>query len=340
MFSNPFTKRLGRRCGPLLLSGLLALSGCAALDAPLDPRGAPPNARWPVSRADLVARALGHAPELARALPFMGFPAAAERGLTGTGTTISVIDLFGGRDDWGSAHGWAVLESVQRAAPGAATVAVDLAKIAPAAPLGALAAAEALELELTAPDRADVVTLSLTWRRPGCDYAAEAGTLWMKLLIDRLVAAGTVVVAAAGNHGAEEARFPACLPQVVAAGSAYDRTFLGPRRWPGNPDKGRPACADDPALKGMKTCFSNPGDLYAPGDLDGYARARVEAFQGTSASAPLVAAALAVMRQAGYGPGEAVIRLKATARKRHGVPVVDLAAALADVPLSAYDRGR
>jgi hypothetical protein len=118
-----FSERFG-----LILSlvSLFALTGCAAMvqgnaDSNLD----------------------NFNPEFSKALPTMGFPSAVERGLLGRGIHIVVIDLFSGSEAHGT-HGWAVLETIEQAAPEADVTRLDLLKVDSENPLDAFIVAQTL----------------------------------------------------------------------------------------------------------------------------------------------------------------------------------------------------
>jgi len=263
------------------------------------------------------------APAFSKALPGMGFTRAVSSGFDGSGVNVLVVDVF----DRPDAHGWAVVESLKRAAPGAGIDTLNLFDIDASHPFDPFAASHALAWALNS-GAYQIVNLSLTWRRPECDFNADPDTALMAHLIGQLTARGVLVVAAAGNEGGgRPAGFPACLPNVVGVGSVYDRTDFE-QMWPANPRISRPACVDRPVLAGMPACFSNRADLYAPGNLSGFLDAPLEKFQGTSASAPLVAAALAVVISAGYQPYQALERIVRSANASHNAPKVDLARAL------------
>jgi hypothetical protein len=117
------------------------------------------------------------------------------------------------------------------------------------------------------------VNLSLGGSPGNCENAA-----WEEI-VDRLAVAGIPVVAASGNQGWENSlTFPACLPGVMSVGAS--------------------------ASDGEVAAFSNTGsdlDVLAPGSpitttvLTSYEPSGFAAQQGTSFSAPHVAAAFALV---------------------------------------------
>ncbi len=107
-----------------------------------------------------------------------------------------------------------------------------------------------------------------------------------------LAEAGTLVVAASGNNGsAAEVSLPACLSNIIAVGATADS------------DLAAGALCTEAVAAGDVVCFSNSNDqvdIVAPGaairtsDPGG---GTLDSF-GTSYSAPLVSACVALMRQA------------------------------------------
>lgn len=120
--------------------------------------------------------------------------------------------------------------------------------------------------------------------------------------VEALDAAGTVVVASAGNDGSCLPMFPACLPKVVGVGAIDDDgkpahfTNYGP--WVR-------ACA--PGVDRISIFFEGfngagpPENDYDPDHFQGWAR-----WSGTSFAAPVVVAALAREIAAGATPRDAV----------------------------------
>jgi hypothetical protein len=149
--------------------------------------------------------------------------------------------------------------------------------------------------------------------------------------------AGLSVVAAAGNAGKTGGLpWPACLSSVASVGMVYSLAS-GPVQWGGSG-----SCTDLSTGPDVVPCASNTGSalsVLAPGvgwttTVEGGGQA--SGFSGTSAAAPVTAAALVLARQARplADPGVAIDLLRATgvpvrdARTGLTAPRVDLAAAL------------
>ncbi|NNC79157.1 MAG: S8 family serine peptidase [Acidimicrobiales bacterium] len=118
--------------------------------------------------------------------------------------------------------------------------------------------------------------------------------------IERAQDSGVVVVAAAGNHGADEERYPAALSGVISVG-AFDSTADGIATWGGYGDW------VDVSAPGLEVVSAKPGGTMAT-------------WSGSSISAPIVAAQVALMMQIdpdkGAKDAEKIIR--DTARKVTG----------------------
>jgi len=167
--------------------------------------------------------------------------------------------------------------------------------------------------------------------------------------VEALNAAGVVLTAAAGNEGVTNAiSAPACLSGALGVGAVYPDLFTSVS-WG---DGGSVFCGDHSVGPDSIVCFSNSASslaLLAPGafwnveTLGGAA----EAFHGTSAAAPAVAGAAALLRQArpGLSPSAVASLLRATGRpvsdERNGVlaPRIDVLAAidLSDEAFGAFD---
>ena len=163
--------------------------------------------------------------------------------------------------------------------------------------------------------------------------------------VEALNAAGVVLTAAAGNEGVTNAiSAPACLSGALGVGAVYPDFFTSVSWGAG----GSEFCEDHSVGPDSIVCFSNSASslaLLAPGafwnveTLGGVA----EEFHGTSAAAPAVAGAAALLRQArpGLSPSAVASLLRATGRPvsddRNGVlaPRVDVLAAI-DLPDEAF----
>jgi subtilisin family serine protease len=131
--------------------------------------------------------------------------------------------------------------------------------------------------------------------------------------IDALTAAGVVVTVASGNAGTKnQISSPACVSSAVSVGAVYplSNSFVN---WG--------LCTDTAITPGTPTCFSNGASslsLLAPGAFWNVPTTggAIESFSGTSAAAPAVAGAVALVRQArpGLSPSNTVSLLRATGR--------------------------
>jgi subtilisin family serine protease len=121
--------------------------------------------------------------------------------------------------------------------------------------------------------------------------------------IDAANAAGIVFVASAGNDGSTIGiAAPACLSAAVSVGAVYPDSHSSVT-WAGDPQ-----CTDAPANPDTIVCFSNSASalsLLAPGAFwlvvtkgSTQQNPKIEYFHGTSASAPAVSGAVALLRQA------------------------------------------
>lgn len=119
--------------------------------------------------------------------------------------------------------------------------------------------------------------------------------------IDSATAAGIVVTASSGNGARSDAiATPACVSSSVSVGAVYP-VIRSSVSW--LDDVGGIQCTDAPAVPDQIACFSDSStglSLLAPGAFWQVATkgGSVQSFHGTSASAPTVAGAVALLKQA------------------------------------------
>jgi len=142
--------------------------------------------------------------------------------------------------------------------------------------------------------------------------------------IDSATAAGLVVVVASGNSAIKKGLSePACVSSAVSVGAVYSFRQSS-QGW--SDDSGGTLCRDTPVAPDLPTCFSNSNSnltLLAPGafwEVVTKGGSNNLRFAGTSASAPAVAGAVALLRQArrDLSPAAVIAILRATGR-----PVTD-----------------
>ncbi len=275
-------------------------------------------------------------PEVAGSLPQIGQPVVERTGYIGTGGTIAVLDTgvdytrpeFGScaepskgctvvvatdiapddrkADDYG--HGTWTAAIAAATAPGARIAALDVFNGGWVYDADVVAALDwvvrnAAKYNITS------VNMSLAHYREyhtgDCRKSVLSGP------IAAVRAAGILPIAAAGNQGTFEGKFtdgvswPACVPGVVSVGAVYN-TSGGPFSFSG----GWVECSDDTIALDQPTCFSQSArslDVWAPGAF--VSAGGWDGGYGTSASAPFVAGAAAVIAAA--SPGATVEQVEA-----------------------------
>jgi hypothetical protein len=140
---------------------------------------------------------------------------------------------------------------------------------------------------------ADVINLSLGGGRATASHCDAAGDPAVDVINTEAAAADVPVVVSSGNDGFQDGiGYPACASKAIAVGATYQRNEGG-LNWS--------TCIDRRTRTDNVTCFSNSGsalDVVAPGAFiwtaamgGGYAW-----FHGTSASAPVVSGAAALLK--------------------------------------------
>lgn len=223
--------------------------------------------------------------------------------IEGHGTAVSAIIA-------GIAASTSEGETPDSIAPGASIIAI---KVFPdnGAPIYSDDVAAAILLALSFDP--DVINLSLGGGKstlPDCDASGDPA---VDVINIEAATAGVAVVVSAGNDRFKDGiGFPACASSAIAVGAVYQR------------DEGRvqwiQSCTDRRTVPDQVTCFSNSGpalDVVAPGAFlwtaargGGFAY-----FHGTSAAAPVVsgAAALLIEQQPSLGGQDLLQTLKGTA---------------------------
>ncbi len=252
----------------------------------------------------------------AQALPLIGQPAALSAGYQGAGSAVAVLDTgvdytlapFGtctavgvpagtckvvaayeaavednARDANG--HGSRVAMTALAVAPQASIVAIDVFE-----PDGAFDSDVIEGMDWAVSQRATYNIVALNLSLGDTQQNASACTLTPYVTaVRRARNAGLVVVIASGNesHTAGIAE-PACVANALAVGATYDAS-VGQRGF-GN-------CTDSTTTADKVTCYSNSGaplDMLAPGSVISVGG---NTLDGTSFAAPMVAGAVAVLKQ-------------------------------------------
>lgn len=252
----------------------------------------------------------------AQALPLIGQPVAVSAGYQGAGTAVAVLDTgvdytlgpFGGctavgvpagpcrvvaayeaaiednaRDDDG--HGSKVAMTTLMVAPQSSIVAIDVFEGDGAWDSDVI---EGMDWAISQRTTYNIVALNLSLGDTLQNAVACKLTPYVAA-VRRARNAGLVVVIAAGNdrHTAGIAE-PACVANAVAVGATYDAN-VGQRGFGG--------CTDSTTAADKVTCYSNSGeplDLLAPGSVISVGG---NTLDGTSFAAPIVAGAIAVLKQ-------------------------------------------
>ena len=265
------------------------------------------------------------APEIAGTLPQIGQPRTVQAGHDGTGGTIAMLDTGvdytrpefgsceapGGRcrvvvaidvaPDDGSAddngHGTWTAAIAASVAPGARIAALD---IIDGDRLYDSDLVAGLDWVVTHQAEYDIKVVNMSVGHYGEHHAADCRGSVLDGAFAAVRAAGILPVAAAGNEampkGAfiEGLSFPACVPGVVGVGAVYN-TSGGPVSYSGD----RVECTDASFAPDEPTCFSQSArslDVWAPGAF--VSAGPFDGGYGTSASAPFVSGAAAVLAEA------------------------------------------
>jgi len=237
-------------------------------------------------------------PELAQVLDVIQLEEAHKLGYRGEGITVMVIDHFS------SGHAKRVIELLRVVAPEVSLIQVDLNQgFAPAfkAAQRNLGNYQLINMSVVLQDVAGGAVLSQT---PCADLRFN-----QQDVLAHIAQQNVIIIGAAGNDGHSNALAqPSCHPQVFSVGATYDEFLLSPD----------PLCEDTLFVLDHLTCFSNEAtflDMVAPGRSirlpDG------ALFDGTSAAAPLVTGAIALMMQANpdLSPDRLLSVLQATGDK-------------------------
>ena len=288
-------------------------------------------------------------PHLAYSLPFIGQPALAESGVTGSGSGVAVIDT--GIDYTLSAFGSCSAPGVPASCKVAASVDVTgnnltlnqaannhgtnvagiVAGVAPGAMIASINAFSGgtsyvnwvlagIDWAIENQSAYHISSLNMSLGDGG-NYTTPCDSVESNPFLAALSAArdaGIVPVASSGNSAFTGGiASPACTPGVVSVGAVYDANWGGPYTWGASP----PICSDSAASAPDRIpCFSNSASfltMLAPGAFISAAGVQMA---GTSQAAPHVAAAVALLRSA--HPSETLDQTVARMTET-GVPVQD-----------------
>jgi uncharacterized repeat protein (TIGR01451 family) len=260
-------------------------------------------------------------------LGFIAQPQVSAAGMTGTGTTVAVIDGGLGNNyliypDFGSCtavntpaatcrvaynrefhpglstvtgHGTNVAAIVLGVAPGARLAMYDVFNGNSASSTDIIASINDIIVRRVA---LNIVAVNLSLGDGGSNATQCAGSVFAAAIAS-LANAGISTIVAAGNSGSKAGLSdPGCVPGSVSVGAVYDAAY-GRQGWVASADAGG-TCFDDSAPDRV-TCFSQSASyltLLAPGTWVAAPDPVNTAFRmsGTSQAAPHAAGAVAVLR--------------------------------------------
>lgn len=189
---------------------------------------------------------------------------------------------------------------------------------------------EAIDDAILLRDTYDVVAINLSIGGDATEGPCDRSDLAYAAAIGDAVEAGITVVASSGNEALKTmVATPACVSSALSVASVYDDDGVTNRgiSYCGNDDCSQILCTDARVPAKTVTCYSNTNaylDLFAPSE---WARAAAPGsastpFGGTSAAAPYVAGAIALLLEAmpGLTPEQLRLLLGIT-----GEPVTDAA---------------
>lgn len=273
-------------------------------------------------RADIIAIYADKPvyPHLSQSLPLIEQPTAASVGLTGTGTTMAILDtgvnwdkaVFGSctapgtpatckisvaveiatndgsTKDSGGGHGSNVAGIALGVAPNARVAALDVFN--PDGSSTDSVIINAINWAISNKSTYNIVSLNMSLG-DGVNHNALCSSKFSNPYVTPIKnarGAGILPVASSGNEGFTDGiASPACTPGIVSVGAVYDAN-VGSRSWS--------ACTDSTTAADKIACFSNSASfltMLAPGAV---ITAADLSYGGTSQAAPHVAGAAAVLR--------------------------------------------